>query len=84
MNWRNAGGRTRLGPFDASVLLPLLLCLFAFHWITISLLVLYAAVNGYLGFKGKSMGLYQRRFRFWLRGGVVLARPRAYWRKLLG
>lgn len=81
--WRAAGARTRLLFFDGSILAPFVLVLVWFSWITICAFVIYAVVNAYIVYKGRSMVYFIDRWRFWLRGGVVAARPANYWRKLM-
>lgn len=83
MEWRNAGKRTKLGIVDGSVLAPLVLSMVVFHYITITLLVLYSLVNAYISMRGRSMSWVLRRIRFFFRDGVILARPGSYWRRIL-
>lgn len=84
MEWRNAGKRTKIGPVDASILIPLILVIVFFSWTTTIFLALYAATSIYITWRGLSMSWILRRFRFALRGGVVLAMTPSYWRKLNG
>ena len=60
--------------------IPLLLAIVVFHYVTIVFLVLYAGVSLYMSFRGRSMKWLWRRLRFWLRRGVILARTQRYWR----
>lgn len=83
MDWSSAGKRTKLGIFDGSVLVPIMLSFVVFHWITIGFLICYASVNAYLLFKGRSMTWVIRKARYWLRDGLILARTISYWRDVL-
>lgn len=82
MEWSNAGKRTRLGPMDGSVLAPIILCLIVFHYTTIILLLVYAGLNAYITYRGRSVTWVLRRVRFFMRNGVVLARTKSYWRHI--
>lgn len=84
MDWRNAGKRTKLWIFDGSVIAPILLCLVAFHQVTIALLLVYAAINAYIVYRERSMSYVIRYIRFYLRDGVVIAFPVSYWRRIIG
>ncbi len=80
MDWRNAGYRTTAGKFDGSVIFPIILSGIVFHWVTIGLLFCYAGASLYMNIRGRSMQWLWRRFRYWVRGGVILARTPRYWR----
>lgn len=83
MDWRNAGYRTKIGKIDGSVIFPVLLSAVVFHIVTILFLLAYAGASLYMTFRGRSMKWLICRFRFWLRRGVILARPPRYWRYVL-
>lgn len=83
MDWSNAGKRTMLWKFDGSVLVPIGISLVVFHYVTISILLTYAAVSAYIRYHDRTMTWVLRRFRFFLRSGVIRARTAAYWRKIL-
>lgn len=80
MDWRNAGHRTKIGKVDGSVIFPIFMTAVVFHYITIMLLLAYAASSFYMSVRGRSMQWLWRRLRFWLRNGVILARTPRYWR----
>ncbi|MEX5747565.1 hypothetical protein [Massilia sp. X63] len=80
MDWRNAGYRTKIGSIDGSVIFPLLLSAIVFHYVTIGCLVLYAGMSLYMSYRGRSMQWLWHRARYWVRGGVILARTPRYWR----
>lgn len=80
MDWRNAGFRTKIGKVDGSVVFPIMLSLIVFHYITILVLLVYAAASLYMSWRGRSMQWLWRRARYSLRRGVILARTPRYWR----
>lgn len=80
MEWRAAGHRTKVGNIDGSIIFPLLLAAIVFHYATIAFLVCYACASFYMTMRGRSMSWLIRRFQFWLRSGVILARTPRYWR----
>lgn len=84
MEWRNAAKRSRIGIVDGSVLGPIVLCIVVFSFNTIMLLLIYASMSAYMTHRGMPPTYLLRRIRFYFRGGVVVARPQSYWRKLLG
>lgn len=81
--WRAAGGRTRLMFFDGSIIGPIVLNFVYISFWSFLILIVYAGLNAYCVYRGRSMIYFVDRWRFWLRGGVVNARPAGYWRKLL-
>jgi hypothetical protein len=80
MDWRNAGYRTKIGKIDGSVVFPILLAAIVLHYATIVFLFCYAGVSFYMSLRGRSMQWLWRRVRYWVRGGVILARTPGYWR----
>jgi hypothetical protein len=82
MDWNKACLRTKLWIFDGSVLGPIFLCAVVFHVLTIVFLLMYALVNVYINWKGRTMPWVLKTFRSILRNRVILARPPSYWRRI--